>query len=156
MRATRPGGRVADSPSWISAKELGDAAELAVARAFAERGYRVDRALFERAGEDLILTRRVEVKHDVRALESSHVALEIARDGAPSGLATTTADWFLVVVGAVAHVAPPSVWRAHAEDTRWRTVEGGDGGRTRMVLVPLSVIRADHRIARMALDLQPE
>lgn len=155
MKVTRPTTRRADSAEWVRAKAIGDPAELAVAQAFLQRGYRVDRAFGERPGEDLILTLRVEVKRDARALESAHVALEVSRDGSPSGLATTTADLWCVVVGSVAHVAPPSVWLTHAEDPRWRTVAAGDGGRTRCVLVPISVVRADERIARMVLDLAP-
>ena len=153
MKVVRPGGRRADSAEWVRAKAIGDPAELAVAGAFLARGYRVDRALGNRAGEDLILSRRVEVKNDARALESAHIALEVSRDGSPSGLATTAADWFVVVVGAVAHVAAPGVWREHADDSRWRTVAAGDGGRTKCVLVPVSVVRADERIARMTLEL---
>ena len=152
MKVTKPTTRRADSPAWISAKELGDAAEIAVARAFVERGYEVNLA-FGKRKHDLILVRRAEVKHDRRAVESGHLALEVEHNGEPSGVAVSDAHLWVHIAGASALVGPPEAFRELAGDSKWQRVRAGDASRSLIVLVPVSAALAHPSISTMRVDL---
>lgn len=75
---------------------------------------------------------------------TGHVAIEFENDGKPSGILTTEADHWVHTLHAddgtvlVSHVFPLAslrrLFQKHVEAGHIR--EGGDNGRTRMVLIP--------------------
>lgn len=79
-----------DSAQWLTAKAVGDRAEIAVAEWFSGRGYVVFKTL-GLASFDLLLQTSVEVKHDRQADRTQHVAVEIECNGKPSDIITTEA-----------------------------------------------------------------
>lgn len=126
-----------DSLAWTAAKAHGDAAEVAIAAFWRSRGFMAHRAV-GLADHDLRVTADVEVKRDLLARETGHVAIEVAYAGKPSGILATGADWWAIVIDNTAYMIRADRLRNLALDKRWREVDGGDGGRSRLRLVPVS------------------
>jgi hypothetical protein len=99
-----------DSPEWIVAKAEGDSAELAVAEWFRGRGFDPYRTV-GRAGFDLLLQCSVEIKYDRLAHATGNVAIEVAYRGQPSGIMTSEAAYWAIVVASDALVVKTEVLR---------------------------------------------
>lgn len=129
-----------DSQQWLTAKAVGDRAEVAVGEWFAGRGYAVFKTL-GLASFDLMLQATVEVKCDLVAPRSQHVAVEIECNGQPSGISTSEAFWWAFVVESQAIIIRTDALKQLIDAHSFRRVKGGDGQRTLLVLVPLSELK---------------
>ena len=96
--ARRHTGRRPDSPQWLAASAVGAHGVELVADWFKARGYEVWHTL-GRENIDLVLQTRMEVKTDMKALQTGNVAIETQYNGAPSGICTSTAPYWGIVVG---------------------------------------------------------
>lgn len=130
----------ADSPQWITAKAAGDRAELAVAEWFRERGYEPYKSL-GMADFDLLLQCGVEVKHDLQAMETNNVAIEVGYRGQASGIMTSTANYWAIVVGPEAFIVATVELRNLALGADVREVAAGDGRMARVRLLPVKQLR---------------
>ena len=130
-----------DSQQWRTAKASGDDAELAVAEWFIAKGYSVAKSL-GRASYDLLAQCHIEVKHDRLAAQTGRIAVEIGHRGQPSGLLTTQATWWAIVVGREAMLMRTDTLRRCVMSGRYATRQGGDRMASELVLVPLADIRA--------------
>lgn len=115
------------------------------------RGWDIDLGHGE-AGESELLAllresgQKVEVKRDRVAWKSERVAVEFSRDSMPSGIATTEAAWWAFALddmdGNVASLLLVPIERlkeiARQAHKAGSWVMGGDGGRTGIILVPVS------------------
>jgi len=99
------------------------------------------------AGESLVLRAvghgsKVEVKHDLIAVETGRVAVEVAYAGRPSGISVTQADWWIVVLSPDLFIALSTErLRQLVKEYRRRSGHvkfGGFSGRSQLVLLPLS------------------
>lgn len=149
MNDSRP-----DSPEWIKAQFHGNAGEMAIADWFQQRGFDVTKVLAPASGYDLLLCARAEVKTDLAALRSGNVVIEIGCAGKPSGLSITQATFWIIIVGDEAFIAPTDRLRTLIEDERFREVDGGDGCKARLVLVPLAELRSQSFVRHISLTEQ--
>jgi hypothetical protein len=129
-----------DSQSWIAAKANGDRAEVAVAVWFQSVGFDVFSTI-GRASFDLLLQAQVEVKRDLRAVRTGHVAVEVAYNGQPSGIITTTATWWAIVIGQEAVIVAADALRQYVLTTSLREVVAGDMGKSLIRLVPNDALK---------------
>lgn len=139
-----------DSPSWTAAKEHGDAAEHAIADWFRGRGYIVMRIIGEESF-DLQLQCNIEVKHDLRARETGNVAIEVEYNGAASGIKTSQAAWWAIVVDDEAHLVKSDELLRLVMQGRHKVVAAGDGQRSRVALVPIEDLRRLHPYQNIAI-----
>lgn len=137
---TRPDPVRSDSPEWIIAKTEGDRAELAVADWFRTRGYEPFKALGQ-ASYDLLLQTTAEVKHDLRATETGNVAIEVQYGGQGSGIVTSPATFWAIVVGEEAFVVKTASLRTLVYGHEWPELRAGDGGRSLVRLVRMDKLR---------------
>ncbi len=93
---------------------------------------------------DLEYNVMVEVKADRKWQDTGNVALEILRDGKPTGLSTTSADIIVYVLDGIS-----AFWYVRTEELktflksiRVKRVKGGDGNRTEVILLTLSQFHA--------------
>jgi hypothetical protein len=135
----------ADSASWARCKQSGDEAERAVADWWRGKGFTVHRAVGE-AGHDLRVYADIEVKHDLAATRTGNIAVEIAYGGAPSGVVTTGASWWFIVVGREGFIVRAKRLRQLAMTGKWAEKSAGDGGKARVKLVPVAEVRAIARV----------
>jgi hypothetical protein len=135
---------------WAAAKALGDDAERAIAEWFRGRGFEpylsVGLVQF-----DLLLQCRVEVKHDLRARETGNVAIEVECNGQPSGITTSQAAWWAIVVAGEAHLVKTPDLRRLVTQGGHPVVAAGDGMRSRVALVPIEELRRLHPYQSIAL-----
>jgi hypothetical protein len=129
-----------DSPQWIAAKAEGDRAEIALASFFAERGWAAFKALGQ-ADYDLQLQANVEVKHDLQAANTGNVAIEVAYRGQASGIVTSRAGWWAIVIGEEAVAMKTDELRLLVMAPGNRRVRGGDENRVELVLIALEKLR---------------
>ena len=129
-----------DSQQWRTAKASGDDAELAVAEWFIAKGYSVAKSL-GRASYDLLAQCHIEVKHDRLAAQTGRIAVEIGHRGQPSGLLTTQATWWAIVVGREAMLLRTETLRRCVMSGRYATRQGGDRMASELVLVPIADVR---------------
>lgn len=132
---TRP-----DSPRWNAAKSVGDAAELAIAQYWHERGFTVHRS-YGQTDHDLRLTLDIEVKRDLQAKQTGNVAIEVSYRNQPSGIVTSRAAYWQIVVNGESLLIRTDKLRALALERRWREAPAGDGGKARVRLVALDELR---------------
>lgn len=97
--------------TWNKTKVDGDNGEKAVAKYCESNGFEATRIPGD-SNYDIQVRHpstgqqwRVEVKNDQKALETGNVAIEVSHRGKPSGINTTSADWFINIVGNTAYVA---------------------------------------------------
>ena len=133
---TRP-----DSHAWLAAKTQGDQAELAIAGWFRGQGYLVAKTVGATAASDLLVQTQVEVKHDLLAESSGRVAIEISYRGHPSGLTTSQAAWWAIVVGREVFLLKADVLRECLRIGKYPTCFGGDNKSSGLVLLPIAVLR---------------
>jgi hypothetical protein len=130
-----------DSPQWIAAKAEGDRAELAIAGWFRRRGWQTYKTLGQ-ADFDLLLQCEVEVKNNPKALETGNVAIETAYQGNPSGIMTSQATWWVVVVGPEATILKTEVLQRFVLTGKFREVRAGDNMASTVRLVPWEKLKA--------------
>jgi len=128
-----------DSPSWTAAKAHGDAAELAVAEYFKARGCDVTKTLGHDT-YDLLVMMKLEVKNDLKAAETGNLAFEVAYKGKPSGVMTTSAHRYIVVVGDKAYAAKTVELRTLLKSHNFPPIPAGDGKLARVSLIPLDML----------------
>ncbi len=131
---------ISDSPQWIAAKAEGDRAEYAVAEWFKGRGFEPYKTL-GLAGFDLLLQAQVEVKHDLKAPETGNVAVETAHNGDPSGILTSRATYWAIVVGNEAIIMKTDELRAFVLRSRFPEVAAGDRKSSTIRLIPVERLR---------------
>ena len=124
-----------DSPQWIAAKAEGDRAESAVADWFRGRGWQTFKTL-GLADFDLLLQCQCEVKHDLQAPRTGNVAIEVAHNGDPSGILTSKATWWVIVVGRKAIIVKKDDLLNFVLAGKFREVPAGDGMKSVVRLVP--------------------
>jgi hypothetical protein len=129
-----------DSEQWVAAKSRGDSAELAIAAWFRERGFEPYKTL-GLAPFDLLLQCLVEVKHDLQAVVTGNVAIETHHRGQPSGILTSRATYWAIVVGAEAFVVETKELRDLALVGNCREVQAGDHRAATVRLLLLDKLR---------------
>lgn len=129
-----------DSAEWIIAKTEGDRAELAVAEWFRTRGYEPFKALGH-ASYDLLLQTTAEVKNDLKAATTGNIAVEVQYGGQGSGIITSPATFWAVVVAREAFVVKTAALRTLVYGHEWPELRAGDGGRALVRLVPIEQLR---------------
>ena len=136
-----------DSPDWLAAKKAGDIAVRLVAEWFRERGYDVLRSVGEDDAFDLQIQCRIEVKYDCQVSKTGNIAIEVSRDGEPSGIHTSSAVWWAIVTDDRCYLVRRSALLKLAAEHR--QVPGGDRLATMVALVPVDrvTIAAVHVIA---------
>lgn len=127
---TRP-----DSPSWIRAKTAGDVAELAFAEWMHERGFDVHKSVGN-ADHDLRITADVEVKRDMKHEKTGNVAIEVSYNGQPSGIRTSRAAYWIIVLARESLMMKRKQLFQLVEGGEFPEVSAGDGRKTRVRLVP--------------------
>jgi hypothetical protein len=125
-----------DSPQWIAAKAEGDRAELEIARWFRRRGWETFKTL-GRVEFDLLLQCQVEVKRDLKAESTGNVAIETAYRGQPSGILTSKATWWVIVVDSRAIMVKKDDLLRFVLAERFPEVPAGDGKASMVSLVPV-------------------
>lgn len=97
---------------------------------------------------------RHEVKHDLASERTGNVAIEYACNGKPSGVMTSSADIWDIVVGQKIYVIERHVLLIDTCQAIFRNAptlrKGGDGGRARINLVPVKEL---HKLTREVLTL---
>lgn len=138
-----------DSESWLSAKAAGDEAELAVAQWAQSLGWRVSKYL-GLADADLELRADVEVKRDLAHERTGNVAVEVAYNDSPSGVnAENGATWWAIVLGSEMLLAKRRRLAALVSNRSER--RAGDGGKARVVLLPVEELRKAAGVHRVLL-----
>jgi hypothetical protein len=130
-----------DSEQWIVAKAHGDRAELAIATWFRGRGFESYKTLGP-ASFDLLLQCPVEVKNDLKAVETGNVAIETHHRGQPSGILTSRATYWAIVVGAEAFIVETEKRRELALAGGCHEVQAGDDQAATVRLVPVDKLRS--------------
>ena len=128
-----------DSPSWTAAKAHGDGAELAVAEYFKSRDCDVAKTLGNDT-YDLLIMMKVEVKNDLKAVETGNAAFEVAYKGKPSGVMATSARRYALVVGDTVYMARTAQLRALLQSGNFQPRPAGDGKLARVSLIPLGML----------------
>ncbi len=128
-----------DSARWKASKKQGDAAEMAVAAWFKSQGLDVTKTLGD-ARYDLLVQSRVEVKNDLKAAKTGNVAIEVRYNDKPSGIMTTSADRYALVVGDTAYLVPTVKLRSLVLTGNFQEKPAGDGKRTRVTLIPVETL----------------
>jgi len=129
-----------DSPEWRVAKAEGDRAELAVAEWFRGRGFQTYKAL-GRTDFDLLLQCAVEVKHDLKAPQTGKVAIEVKHRSQLSGIMSTTASYWALVIGNQVFIVQTARLRDLALRSTCPEVPAGDDKASLVRLVPLDKLR---------------
>jgi len=86
-----------DRPGWAIAKSVGDTAERLVADLLTNLGLVVNNV--NQPGHDLEGAANFEIKNDRLAVQTGNIAIEVEYKGRPSGLSTTTAHIWCILVG---------------------------------------------------------
>lgn len=141
-----------DSAAWMDANAVGERAEERVAAFWRKRGWDSLKVLGNAGEFDLELRTQVEVKADRQAGTTGNVAVEVARDRKPSGVATSTAAFWCIVVGDAAIWVPRATLRELVNVGGYRAVAAGDGKRTTCVLVPLDELKRVPSAKALILD----
>jgi hypothetical protein len=131
-----------DSPSWTAADRDGRALEDRLAAYFRARGFDALRNLGDAPAFDVELRALIECKADRLAARTGRVAIETAYRGRPSGLSTTRAGFYVVEAAGSGLWIPTPALRALVEAGEFEERDGGDGGRSRLTLVPLETLTA--------------
>ena len=88
------------------------------------------------------IDRTVEVKSDVKSLETGNYVVEVAFDGKPSALSTTTADyWVFYDSECLVWITPDNIWRAVKSLPIREFVGKGDEKSKNAYLCPKDYIR---------------
>lgn len=118
--------------------EFGQASEFLLKHHLELEG--IDATFIKDASGDLSYEVMVEVKTDRKWRDTGNVAIEIRRDGIPTGISTTSADIIVYILDGIS-----AFWYTKTEDLKlfMKSVEtkralGGDGNRTEVVLLTLS------------------
>jgi hypothetical protein len=130
-----------DSDQWRLAKAHGDRAELAIAEWFRGRGFEPYKTLGTSAF-DLLLQCPVEVKNDMRAVETGNVAIETHFRGKPSGILTSRATYWAIVVAREAFIVKTRKLRELVCGSRYRQAQAGDGAAATVRLLPVEELRS--------------
>jgi len=88
----------------------------------------------------LLMKTRVEVKSDERCRETGHVFVEFSSRGKPSGISTTTADWWAIEFNKDCWLFLPTARLKEIARLAWQRgmkAKGGDQDTSEGVLVPL-------------------
>jgi hypothetical protein len=68
-----------------------------------------------------------EIKEDALAPKTGRIFIEYLYKGNPSGLAYTKADYFVVIVSDLAHIAPSRNWKEFLRES-WKYLDKARGG----------------------------
>ncbi|MGC8542239.1 MAG: hypothetical protein ACP5QA_16665 [Phycisphaerae bacterium] len=98
--------------TWRDDLADGHRAERRIAAWYTARGYTVAQSVGYVPSHDLTISAKIEVKWQRAAVHTGRVAVETARDGEPSGLATTGAPWQVHIVADTAYAIRTSTLRA--------------------------------------------
>jgi len=129
-----------DRAEWIAAKAEGDIAEVAIALWFRRRGWEPYRTVGE-TEFDLLLQTSVEVKNDRKAGRTGNVAIETHYHGRPSGLLTSRAGYWAIVVDETAFVVKTEALLRFVQANDFPEKMGGDNQASTLRLVPVERLR---------------
>lgn len=85
--------------------------------------------------------RHVEVKHDRQWKETGNIALEIEYNGKPSGIMTTKATHIAYVLDMQVYITKTETLLKWITHNKLKKVKGGDGMRSKFLLIPLQKFR---------------
>jgi hypothetical protein len=101
--------------------------------------------VFQTVGQvafDLMLQCRLEIKHDLQAAKSGHVAIEVQHRGKPSGIMVSSAAWWCIVLDQEGVLLKADELRKAVITRRFREAAAGDRGASIVKLVPVEVLKA--------------
>lgn len=133
-----------DSPGWTAAKAAGNEGEETVARVLRERGFHVFRSLGHEP-IDLRAELTLEVKRDRLSTTTGNVAIEVQFRGEPSGISTSAADFWAIVLDAEVLIFRTPELKSLVQSGGYRTIPAGDGRRSVVALVPVEHLRRASR-----------
>mgnify|MGYP003625543048 FL=1 len=81
----------------------------------------------------------IEIKHDLRALETGNVYIEYMSRGKLSGISTTQAKWYCIAIGNTFHLIKTIdlQYRCKKYANTWRNKKGGDNNTSWGILLPI-------------------
>jgi hypothetical protein len=129
-----------DREEWVVAKAEGDVAETAIARWFRRKGWEPYRTVGH-TDFDLLLQTSVEVKNDRMAARTGNIAFETHYRGQPSGLLTSGAGYWAVVVDETAFIARTDALLRYVQAHDFKEVQGGDQRASTLRLMPIDKLR---------------
>ena len=89
------------------------------------------------------------MKRDLQARQTGNVAIETAYQGNPSGIMTSQATWWVIVVSPEASIVKTEVLQRFVLTGKFREVRAGDNMASTVRLVPwdkLKALRGSHVI----------
>lgn len=143
---------MADSPQWTVAKAAGDSAEIAVAEWFRGRDFETFKTLGY-ASFDLLLQATVEVKRDLLADKTGNVAVEVSYNRQSSGIHTSPATYWAFVLNGEALLIHTRKLRDLIARSDFPEKFAGDGLKSLVKLVPVSVLRMDPEVKAISLGV---
>ncbi len=149
--ARRPTARRPDSPQWLAAKAAEQQSLEMVAEWFKARGYRVTQTIGA-DNVDLVVQTEFEVKHDLKAQTTGNVAIETEYNGRASGIQTSTAPWWAIVVGTEGFIMETKRLRDFVLGGHFREAQAGDRKAARVRLVPVETLRGMPFVRTIKLD----
>ena len=88
---------------------------------------------------DIFNNSTIEVKRDLKALNTGNVFVEYMSRGKPSGLSTTEADWYCFNLGKKYHIVKTkelkNICREYYKTKR--DIKGGDSNTSKGILLPI-------------------
>jgi hypothetical protein len=132
--------RVIVEPSELYAEKMHDGGigELRVSEALTAKGWHCHAAIGRHAAYDILISATAEIKTDAKAASTGNVAIEIACNGRPSGLTTSTADFWVFVIGNDAYLIRTNKLRIIIRELK---PIDANGGHNRVVLLPVKTLR---------------
>lgn len=86
---------------------------------------------------NLLSNKKVEVKHDFKALTTGNVFIEYESRGKPSGISTSKADYYCIVFSKVKFIfIELEALKEIAREYKHKTVTGGDSNTSKGILIP--------------------
>ena len=81
----------------------------------------------------------IEVKRDLKALDTGNVFVEYMSRGKPSGLSTTEADWYCFNLGKKYHIVKTKELKNMCRELykTKRDIRGGDSNTSKGILLPI-------------------
>lgn len=95
--------------------------------------------LKEKELNEVLSNSKIEVKYDLRALETGNVFVEYESRGSPSGIATTESEWYCFAIGYTFHFIKTKVLmdRCRIYLKSNRDIVGGDEDTSKGILLPI-------------------
>ena len=132
--------------TWDESKRIGNDGENRVAGLFRSLGLAVQ----NHEGfypHDLTISGRIEVKNDTKAVATGNAAIEISYRGNPSGITSSNATGWAIIVNDYVYLTPTARLRTMVETGSYKRVLAGEGAT--VALVPLADLKSISRVAHV-------